>query len=129
MLIIEPETVQVNRSPEALFDHLSVLKNMYELMPEAVQRFEADDDTFLFGLKGMPDVRLLLEEKKRPELLQFKAASSKLDFTLSIHIAPQNDISTLSIKFAGDFNPMMKMMVEKPLRTFIHALADKAAEL
>lgn len=130
MLSLESKKVIVSMPPEALFSHLEDLKNLYELMPESVERFEADDSTFLFGMKGMPDVRMLLEEKQSPSLLRFQAASSKLDFELRVHIAEAADNSSeLHISFDGNFNAMMKMMVEKPLRNFIEALVEKASLL
>lgn len=130
MLSLESKKVIVPQPPEALFGHLADLPNLYELMPESVERFEADENTFLFGMKGLPDVRMLLEEKQAPSLLRFQAASSKLNFELRVHITPAEDnCSELHIGFDGNFNAMMKMMVEKPLRNFIEALVDKAALL
>jgi len=121
--------VQVNKSPEELFALFDNLENMKRFMPDSVERFEADENTFVFGLKGMPDVRLLVDEKTAPSMMKFKAASSKLDFTLACMVEPSATGSQVHYDFIGNFNPMMKMMVERPLKRFIEDLAEATAKL
>ena len=123
------EKVQVNKSPEELFSLFDNLENMKLFMPVSVERFEADAETFVFGLKGMPDVRLLVDEKQIPNMMKFKAASSKLDFTLACMVEPNAGGSQVHYEFEGKFNPMMKMMVERPLKKFIEDLAEATSRL
>jgi len=123
------EKVKVNKSPEELFSLFENLENMKLFMPISVERFEADQDTFLFGLKGMPDVRLLVDEKRVPSMMKFKAASSKLDFTLACMVEPSENGSLVHYEFEGQFNAMMKMMVERPLKKFIEDLAEATSRL
>lgn len=126
---IESKEVQISKSADEFFALMEDLNNMKLLMPDSVERFEADENTFVFGLKGMPDVRLLVDEIRKPDLLKFKAASSKLDFTLSAHLKENADGASLRYSFEGKFNPMMKMMVEKPLTRFIEDLTESTAKL
>ncbi len=126
---ITSEKVTISKKPAEFFALMADLKNMKMVMPESVIRFEADENTFVFGLKGMPDVRLLIDEIKEPELLKFKAASSKLDFTLSCVLNETETGAEIQYLFEGNFNPMMKMMVERPLTKFIEDLATSTAKL
>ncbi len=126
---IESKEVQISKSPEEFFQLMEDLNNMKLVMPESVERFEADENTFVFGLRGMPDVRLLIDEVRKPDLLKFKAASSKLDFTLSTHLEGNENGAKLKYSFEGKFNPMMKMMVERPLSRFIEDLTESTAKL
>lgn len=126
---ITSEKVQISKKPAAFFALMADLNNMKMVMPESVIRFEADENTFVFGLKGMPDVRLLIEEIREPDLLKFKAASSKLDFTLSCVLEENEQGAQIQYLFEGNFNPMMKMMVERPLTRFIEDLAASTASL
>lgn len=126
---IEAPAVQISKSPEEFFSLMEDLNNMKLVMPESVERFEADESTFVFGLRGMPDVRLLIDEVRQPDLLKFKAASSKLDFTLSALIEGNDQGAMVKYLFEGNFNPMMKMMVERPLTRFIHDLSASTADL
>ncbi len=130
MLHLESKTVTVNKSSEALYDQLRDFKNFNQLMPDAVQKFEADEDSFMFQMKGLPEVRVIADEEKRPDYIKLKSASSKLNFTMACHIASlTDDTCQAHFKFDGDFNMMMRMMVEKPLKNFLENLADKLSEI
>lgn len=128
MTRIESKAVTIRKSAEALHAMLSKFDNFSNFMPDSVTKFEADDTSFKFGLKGMPEVRLVLEDNQAPNLIKLKSASSKIEFSLSALItALTDDSSELKFEFEGNFNPMMKMMVERPLKNFIEELVNKVA--
>lgn len=127
---IESNTITVQKSPSEVFTFLSNLQNFEQLMPENTQKFEVDGDSFLFGLKGMPEIRLVLKEKTEFSNITLGAASSKLPFTLSANIVEKSaSESDVQLVFAGDFNPMMAMMVKKPLTKFIDTLSENIAKI
>ena len=127
---IEGNKVVVKKSPKEVFDFLIKLENFEQLMPENTQKFEVDGDSFIFGLKGMPEIRLVMKEKTEYSNITLGAASSKLPFTLSADI---NEISEneseVTLKFDGEFNAMMAMMVKKPLTKFIETLTENIAKI
>lgn len=127
---ISGNKVIVQKSQKELFDFLADLKNFETLMPASIQKFEVDGDSFLFGLKGMPEIRLVLKEKTPYSNITLGAASSKLDFHL---VADINEIDSNSceaqLDFNGEFNAMMAMMVKKPLTTFIETLTENLKKL
>ena len=130
MTKIESKTVTVNKPAEETFSTLSHFENFEDFMPDSVTKFEADDTSFLFAMKGMPEVRLVLDEKIEPNLIRLKSASSKLDFSLTAHInSLTEETSSVKFEFQGQFNAMLRMMVERPLKNFIEKLADQVAEL
>ena len=122
---ISGNKVTVNKSQKETFEFLTDLQNFEQLMPESIQKFEVDGDSFIFGLKGMPEIRLVLKEQTEYSNITLGAASSKLDFEL---IANINEIdassSEVQLDFNGKFNMMMAMMVKKPLNSFIETLTD-----
>lgn len=127
---IKGNTVTVNKSDEALFSFFTQVGNFEQLMPESTQKFEVDGDSFLFALKGMPEIRLVLKETTEFSDVTLGAASSKLSFTLSSKIDKiGDDQSNVQLIFKGDFNPMMAMMVKKPLTSFIDTLTENVAKL
>lgn len=127
---IKGNTVTVNKSDEALFSFFTHVGNFEQLMPESTQKFEVDGDSFLFALKGMPEIRLVLKETTEFSDVTLGAASSKLPFTLSSKIDKiGDDQSNVQLIFKGDFNPMMAMMVKKPLTSFIDTLTENVAKL
>jgi putative sterol carrier protein len=127
---LESKKTIINKSQKEFFDFLTNLSNFEQLMPENIDKFEVDGDSFIFGLKGMPEIRLVLSEKQEFDKISLKAASSKLDFSLTADIkeVSENSCET-QLLFNGDFNPMMAMMVKKPLQKFIDTLTENAENL
>ncbi len=127
---LETNETVINKSQKEFFEFLSDLKNFKQLMPENTDKFEVDGDSFLFSLKGMPEIRLVIKEKQEFDKIVLGAASSKLNFSLTAII---NEVSENSCKtqllFEGDFNPMMAMMVKSPLQKFINTLTENAGKL
>ncbi|MEN8704098.1 MAG: SRPBCC family protein [Polaribacter sp.] len=122
---IQGTRVVVKKSQKETFEFLSDLKNFEQLMPESIQKFEVEGDSFIFGLKGMPEIRLVLKEKTSYSNVTLGAASSKLDFQLVADIQSiDEDSSGVQLEFQGKFNAMMAMMVKKPLTSFIETLTD-----
>lgn len=127
---LEGAKVSTQKSAKELFDFFTDLANFEQLMPESTQKFEVDGDSFLFALKGMPEIRLVLGEQIPHTKVTLGAASSKLSFSLTAHIEETSgSTSDCQLSFEGDFNPMMAMMVKKPLGSFIDTLTDNIAKL
>ena len=127
---IEGNTIRLEKSKEHLFNFFSDVKNFEQIMPENINKFEVDGDSFLFGLPGLPEIRLVLKEKTPFSNVTLGAASSKLPFTLSANIKEiTENKSEVSLIFEGDFNPMMAMMIAKPLNKFVTTLSENIGKL
>ncbi len=127
---IEGNNITVNKSQQDLYEFLTQLENFKQLMPENTEKFEVDGESFVFGLKGMPEIRLVMKEKTEFSNVTLGAASSKLPFTLAAEIeAVSDNESKAQLKFESSFNPMMAMMVKKPLTTFINTLTENLEKL
>lgn len=122
---LESPKISVGKSPEDVFNFLSDIKNFESLMPENISKFEVlNDDTFVFALSGMPEITLKKKEVVPPNKIVFGAAGGKIDFSLIGHIIEKDDAtSEVKLEFSGDFNPMMAMMIKKPISKFIETLA------
>ena len=127
---LESKKATVNRSQQSFFEFLTDLENFRDLMPSNTDKFEVDGDSFLFSLSGMPEIRLVVKEKNEFDKIVLGAASSKLNFSLTVVIDAITEQSCgCQLFFEGDFNPMMAMMVKGPLQKFIDTLSEKAEEL
>jgi len=127
---LESPTVTVNKNANDLFDFLTDVKNFETIMPENTDTFEATGDGFIFALKGMPKIKLKLTEKIQPTKIVLASAAEKFPFTLTGNIvALEENTSSINLNFAGDFNPMMAMMIKKPLQKFIDTLAENLSNL
>ncbi|MDY3363212.1 SRPBCC family protein [Riemerella anatipestifer] len=127
---LEGRKIIVNKSAKQLSEMLKRPEDYKELMPEGLQKFETVADSFKFGLKGMPEIALKIDEVKEGEKVVLKSASSSLDFGLTGMMNAINENQTeVQLLFEGKFNPFIKMMVEKPLQNFINNLTDKIEQL
>ena len=128
---LESPKVTVQKSAQQLFDLLSDVKNFEKLMPENIAKFEViGEDAFIFGLKGMPEIKLKMKEKVAPNKIILGAASDKLPFTLIENIDSVSESSSdVKLNFEGDFNPMMAMMIKGPIGKFIETLATNMVNL
>lgn len=131
MMNLESPKVSVQKSAQELFDLLTDVKNFGTLMPENIAKFEViGEDAFIFGLKGMPEIKLKMKEKVAPNKVVLGAASDKLPFTLVANIESVSDSSSeVKLDFEGDFNPMMAMMIKGPIGKFIETLASNMHKL
>jgi len=128
---LESPKVTVQKSSAYIFESLTNIQNFEKLMPDNIAKFEVlDDKCFVFGLKGMPEIKLLLKGTTPTSQVVLGAASDKLPFTLTADLNELNTESTeVQLKFDGDFNPMMAMMIKGPIGKFIEALATNMSKL
>ncbi|WP_166926402.1 SRPBCC family protein [Flavobacterium poyangense] len=128
---LESPKVTVQKSAQDLFDLLTDVKNFEKLMPDNIAKFEViGEDAFIFGLKGMPEIKLKMKEKVAPNKIVLGAASDKLPFTLVSNIDSVSDSeSAVQLLFEGEFNAMMAMMIKGPISKFIETLATNMTKL
>ena len=123
---LESPSVKIDKSAQEIFDHLSKVENFEGLMPENISKFEIlNEDSFIFALKGMPEIALKKKEVDAPHKIVLGAGGGKVDFNLIGHIKElEPGISEVQLVFEGEFNPMMAMMIKGPISKFIETLAN-----
>ncbi|MBS7233686.1 SRPBCC family protein [Flavobacterium psychroterrae] len=128
---LESPKVTVQKSAQDLFDLLTDVRNYEKLMPDNIAKFEVTgEDSFIFGLKGMPEIKLKMKDKVAPNKITLGAASDKLPFTLVSNIESISDAeSAVQLQFEGEFNAMMAMMIKGPISKFIETLASNMTKL
>jgi carbon monoxide dehydrogenase subunit G len=127
---LETQKTIIQKSQKEFFEFLTNLSNFEQLMPENINKFEVDGDSFLFSLKGMPEIRLAITEKYEFNKIVLGSTSSKLNFSLTADIHEISDAKCeAQLLFEGEFNAMMAMMVKSPLQKFINTLSENAAKL
>ncbi|MCB0458705.1 MAG: SRPBCC family protein [Flavobacteriaceae bacterium] len=127
---LESPKVTVQKSAEELFNFLSDVQNFEQIMPQNTDKFVAGENTFLFALKGMPEIRLNLQQKEPNSKIVLGSASDKFPFSLTGSIAETSDnTSEIQLTFEGSFNPMMAMMIKGPLQKFINTLSENIEKL
>lgn len=126
---IEGNKVTINKSKSEVVAFLTKMDNFEQLMPENTKFEVLSDDVFLFGLKGMPEIKLRLKEQTEDKVV-LGAASDKLPFTLVANLN-EIDASTTEtqLSFTGEFNAMMAMMVKGPITKFVSQLSEKLGQI
>jgi len=128
---LKNKKVKFQKSAEYMFNELSQVKNFEKLMPENIAKFEViDENCFEFGLKGMPEIKLVKKEAIANSKIVLGAASSKLPFTLTANLnETATDATEVQLFFEGEFNAMMAMMIKGPISKFIETLAENMHKL
>ena len=128
---LESPKVTVEKPAQYLFDSLSDVREFEKLMPDNIAKFEVtSEDSFIFGLKGMPEIKLKIKEKIAPSKVVLGSSSDKLAFSLSANITPVSEsTSEVQLAFDGEFNAMMAMMIKGPITKFLETLAGNMSKL
>jgi len=127
---LESPKVTTSKSQQELYNFLTKVENYEQLMPESIEKFKVTaPDTFLFSLKGMPEIELAIKETVEPDLVVLGSTSDKFNFALNIIIEANGANSDAQLLFDGKFNAMMAMMVKSPLKKFITALSESISKL
>lgn len=121
----------LNKNAGYVFDALSDLKNVKQLMPDDLEQFEmTGEDSFYFKLKGMPRIYLERGDSKGGNHLVLESARKEFDFHIALHLeetGPESCDATLD--FQGEFNAMMAMMIKSPITNLIHTMARNLQQL
>ena len=127
---INSSTATVDQSTEMLFSKLSEVDNYKQLMPEGAAFTAISDNKFRFKLGGLPEIVLSISEKKPNESIVLKSSNNKISFSQRVKLTEvSSDQTNIQLHFKGDFNPMMAMMVKKPLTQFMDSLVSNMHKL
>ncbi len=131
MTKIESEKVEINNSAENIYNYLSNFSNFEMLMPPQVTNWEATSEDCSFTINGMATIGMKIVEKiPFSKIIISSNGKVPFDFQLFVYITEKGATSSVGqITFESNLNPMMKMMVEKPLSNFFNMLAKKMADI
>jgi len=127
---LESPKITINKSTSDIFDFLASAENFKSIMPENIKSFETTSEGFNFALNGMPEIKLKVIEKVVPNKIVLGSASDKFPFSLTGDLKEiTKNSSSFQLKFEGNFNPMISMMVKNPLQNFINTLTKNMETL
>ena len=127
---INSSIARVDHSTEQLFSKLTSVETYEGLMPEGPAFTKIDDSRFRFKLGGMPEIGLTIRDKQPNESIVLISSSDKISFSLRGQLTKVSETQTdVQLQFDGDFNPMMAIMVKKPLTKFMESLISNMYKL
>jgi hypothetical protein len=131
MLVIETIKANIKQSAQSVYEFVSNSENIGKILPEQVQNFKGDFESCVFEVKGLSKIGLQIETRVPIEKVVYKnTEKTPVKFTLHVQIeATKNNECNTQLIFNGDVNPMMKMMLEKPLNNLFSGMAKKLEEI
>ena len=128
---IESDKSEINKPASEVFAFLTDFNNFQKLMPPQVTNWKSTADECSFTISGMASIGMKIIEKTPNSNIKISSSGKvPFEFTLNIPLTENSPAQTTGqIIFESDLNPMMAMMVEKPLRNFFNLLAGKMKEM
>lgn len=128
---IKSQTVSVKAPIQDIFNFLSDLNNYNQLLPENnISDFSSTNDSCSFKVQGAYQIGLDKKELNSPNTIFLASSSnSPIKFNLTIHISEIDDLTSTFLDCEADLNPMLKMMIEKPLKNLFDYMANRLVEV
>ena len=124
---IESNRTEISKPTSEIYQFLTNFNNFQKLMPEQVVNWQSTEEECSFTIKGMATIGMKIAEKNPSSRIMI-VSSGKVPFKFSMEIL-LNETGPASctgqIVFDADLNPMMTLMVEKPLTKFCNLLVEK----
>ena len=131
MTRIESKQVQIARPAQELYTFLQDMGNFQQLLPQdRISEWKSDGKSCSFKVQGAATIGLQLDGGTPNSLVRMKSTErSPFPFTLVVHLEDENGSTKAHQVFEADLNPIIKMMVEKPLKNLFDHIADKMVAL
>ena len=125
MTTIESKKVELSRTTEEVSSYVQDLNNFERLLPkDRVSDFESNGESCSFKINGMAKIGLKVASAEA-NLVKLESTDSPFSFTINVHLDSLNEGTSAYQIVNLDLNPMMKMMVEKPLRNLFDHISDR----
>lgn len=122
---LQSSVAQLSSNEQSVYDFLAVPSNYKQLMLEEVV-FDATENSFTFQQKGMPSIALKIKELQPFETVVWESAGGRIAFELRVIISRESAQQVaVCFDFEGDLNPMLTMMVKKPLTALLETFVEK----
>ena len=130
MVKIESKKVELNRNVEFVYEYLSDFTHFSMMANDKIENFKATQDRCSFTIKGMTDMGLKIISRLPNESITISndtdvPSSMPLNFLIIFEFERVEPyVTKVIVKMELDANPMIAMMVKKPLEKFVNSLAD-----
>lgn len=130
MVKIESKKVEIKRNVEFVYEYLSDFTHFSMVANDKIENFKATQDRCFFTIKGMTDMGLKIISRLPNESITISndtdvPSSMPLNFLIIFEFERVEPyVTKVIVKMELDANPMIAMMVKKPLEKFVNSLAD-----
>ena len=130
MVKIESKKVEIKRNVEFVYEYLADFTHFSMVANDKIENFKATQDRCSFTIKGMTDMGLKIISRMPNESITISIdtdvpSSMPLNFLIIFEFERVEPyVTKVIVKMELDANPMIAMMVKKPLEKFVNSLAD-----
>lgn len=114
---------------EAIFHVLEDFRQMERLFPEGkVKNWQTDGESCRFQIDGVGELGLIISKKEPASLVQYTGHGKvPFNFHLRVHLQTTENGTQVLVTAEAKLNPMLKMMVNKPIQKFMDMLCQAIA--
>jgi len=130
MVKIESKKVEIKRNVGFVYEYLSDFTHFSMVANDKIENFKATQDRCSFTIKGMTDMGLKIISRMPNESITITndtdvPSSMPLNFLIIFEFEKiEPYVSKVVVKMELDANPMIVMMVKKPLEKFVNSFDD-----
>lgn len=128
---LESTTAPIAQSNQIIFQKMENVANFEFLMPDNLEKFSViDENSFVFALKGMPEIYLEKKQSLPYKQLIYGAKEGKIPFELTLLFTEiESQQTQVQFIFEGNFNPMLALMVKAPIGKLIQTMAERITKI
>ena len=124
------EPLEIKKSAEHVYDFLNDFTNFERLMPEQINGWKADKDSCSFEINNMATIELRIAERLPAQMLKM-VSEGKSPFPIQLISnlqAKEDNLCGFYFEIFAETNPMISMMVKKPLQNLVNIMGKKLKE-
>ena len=131
MIEINSKEVSVNCPIDECFDFVSDMNNYELLLPkDKISNWESSKNQCSFKILNIYTLEMIFDHAKENELIHIKSGPiSPFKFELDLNLKSIQNTTSAQLKCNADINPMLKLMIQKPLNNLFDYMAEKLAKI
>jgi carbon monoxide dehydrogenase subunit G len=129
---IESRVGKINADAERIYTFVSNFNNFKQFIPaDKIQDYQSTEDSCNFSIPNMGKLGLKIIEKEPFQSVKISGEGMvNQQFNLWMQLKQVDPADTrVKITIKADLNPMLKMMVAKPLQNFVDKLVDAMEQM
>jgi carbon monoxide dehydrogenase subunit G len=127
-LNIETKTGTIQKNISEIFSFLSNMNNFKGLVQDQhIKNWQSTEQYCTFDVEGAGNVGFIISEKVPNERISYKNYGNvPFDYLLTVYMNPKGENETeIKLQFEADVNPVIKMMIKKPLENLLNTIIEK----
>lgn len=119
--------ITINKPSGHIYNFLNDFNNFETLMPEQIANWQSDTDTCSFEINNMATIQLRITERQQDQFIRM-VSEGKSPFPIQLNSRLENsgeNLTNFYFEIDADVNPMIGMMVKKPLQNLVEIMGQK----